>query len=96
MNDSRLAYQLIDSSNNEIEMLNPYDAFDFDNSIKSTIEAGGSAMGYLYFYDISADVNITDINLNKVSALEIGVLTKTSTIDHSITGKYTSYYINLK
>jgi flagellar basal body-associated protein FliL len=95
LNDWRLAYQLVDSTDNEVQMLNAYDAFDFDGAIQTTIASGSSATGYLYFFDSLADENTPAIDINKVSKLEIGVL-KTSNDDGVITGNYESYFVKLK
>ena len=96
LDDFKLAYQLLDSTDTEVQLLNTYDAFGVDGAIQSTIASGSSATGYLYFYDSLADENVPAIDINKVHKLEIGILNKTSNDNGVITGKYESYFVNLK
>lgn len=97
LSDLRLYYQLLDSTDNEIEPVNSYDSFNFDGAIQDTIASGASATGYLYFFDLLADENTPAVDVNKVNKLEIGVLMYlTNGNNDTITGNYESYFVKLK
>lgn len=93
---SLIKFNLINSSDNEIASANMLLSSIFEGSIDKEISSGTTGTGYLYFYNIDDDGNISNIDDSDISKLKVSVPKELEKSDGVVNGSYNNYYIKLK
>ena len=93
---SLINFTLMDSSNNKVTSLNTVLDSMIEDSIKQEIPSGETASGYLYFYNVDTNGDISNIDASDITKLKISVPKELNNSGSNVTGEYSDYYINLK
>lgn len=93
---SLIQFTLINSSNQEIVTANMITNSMLDGSVEDEIASDKTVTGYLYFYNVGSDGDVSNIDDSDISKLKISVPKKLDNSGDVITGNYNDYYIDLK